>query len=177
MTSTSQTHEQLPWILENPFGPYVATPVKYRRVALIVWTNRNHFQVIAETGQTGQLQYDGKAIGSHLFRPNWTFRNLQCSFMPKSQPPEWQEYNHSLPPYSSTLIHVSSHFYVAYNELRSPGFNQSLGFLTGYNLHNVVQIVIWPFSTYTFKPPLSTPVPSCKPSIGFTSTVFDTNKE
>jgi len=61
ITSTSQTHEQLPWILDNPFGPYVATPVKYRLVTLIVWTNRNHFQVIAETGQTGQLQYDSKA--------------------------------------------------------------------------------------------------------------------
>jgi len=32
-------------------------------------TNRNHFQVIAETGQTGQLHYDGTANGGHLFRP------------------------------------------------------------------------------------------------------------
>jgi len=55
------TESQLPWILEDPFGPYVATLVKYRRVALIVWTNRNHFQVIAETGPTGQLHYDGVA--------------------------------------------------------------------------------------------------------------------
>jgi len=47
----------------------VATPVKYRWVALIVWTNRNHFQVIAETGPTGQLHYDGMAHGGHLFRP------------------------------------------------------------------------------------------------------------
>jgi len=27
------------------------------------------FQVIAETGQTGQLHYDGMANGGHLFRP------------------------------------------------------------------------------------------------------------
>jgi len=47
----------------------VATPVKYRRVALIVWTNRNDLQVITETEQTGQLEYDGKANGGHLFRP------------------------------------------------------------------------------------------------------------
>jgi len=32
-------------------------------------TNRNHFQVIAETGLTGQLHYDGMANGGHLFRP------------------------------------------------------------------------------------------------------------
>jgi len=32
-------------------------------------TNRNHFQVIAETGPTGQLHYDGMANGGHLFRP------------------------------------------------------------------------------------------------------------
>jgi len=32
-------------------------------------TNRNHFQVIAETGPSGQLHYDGMANGSHLFRP------------------------------------------------------------------------------------------------------------
>jgi len=30
------------------------------------------------------------------------------------------EYNHSLPPYSSALIHVSSRLYVASRELRSP---------------------------------------------------------
>jgi len=32
-------------------------------------TNRNHFQVIAETWPTGQLHYDGMANGGHLFRP------------------------------------------------------------------------------------------------------------
>jgi len=32
-------------------------------------TNRNHFQVIAETGPTGQLHNDGMANGSDLFRP------------------------------------------------------------------------------------------------------------
>jgi len=32
-------------------------------------TNRNHFQVIAETGPTSQLHYDGMADGGHLFRP------------------------------------------------------------------------------------------------------------
>jgi len=32
-------------------------------------TNRNHFQVIAETGSTSQLHYDGMANGGHLFRP------------------------------------------------------------------------------------------------------------
>jgi len=31
--------------------------------------NRNHFQVIAETGPTGQLHYDSMANGGHLFRP------------------------------------------------------------------------------------------------------------
>jgi len=31
--------------------------------------NRNHFQVIAETGPTGQLHYDGMVTGGHLFRP------------------------------------------------------------------------------------------------------------
>jgi len=31
-------------------------------------TNRNHFQVIAETGPTGQHHYDGMANGSHLYR-------------------------------------------------------------------------------------------------------------
>jgi len=63
------TESQLPWIPDDPIGPYVVTTIKYRRVALIVRTNRNHFQVIAETGQTGQLQYDGKAKGSYLSRP------------------------------------------------------------------------------------------------------------
>jgi len=32
-------------------------------------TNRNHFQVIAETGLTGQLHYDGMANGGHLLHP------------------------------------------------------------------------------------------------------------
>jgi len=32
-------------------------------------TNRNHFQVIAKTGLTDQLQYDGMANDSHLFHP------------------------------------------------------------------------------------------------------------
>jgi len=32
-------------------------------------TNRNHFQVIAETGPTGQLHYDRMANGGHIFRP------------------------------------------------------------------------------------------------------------
>jgi len=32
-------------------------------------TNRNHFQVTAETGPTGKLYYDGMANGNHLFRP------------------------------------------------------------------------------------------------------------
>jgi len=32
-------------------------------------TNRNHFQVIAETGPTGHLHYDGMANDGHLFRP------------------------------------------------------------------------------------------------------------
>jgi len=55
-------------------------------------TNRNHFQVIAKTGPTSQLHYDGMkmaAISSiQKKKTNWTFRNLQCSSMPKSQPPE-----------------------------------------------------------------------------------------
>jgi len=32
-------------------------------------TNLNHFQVIAETGPTSQLHYDGMANGGHLFLP------------------------------------------------------------------------------------------------------------
>jgi len=32
-------------------------------------TNRNHFQVITETGLTGQLHYDGMANCGHRFRP------------------------------------------------------------------------------------------------------------
>jgi len=92
MTLTLQTHKQLPWILDNPSGPYLATPVKYRQVALIVWTNRNHFQVIAETGQTGQLQYEGKANGSHLFRPEdkdkLDFLEPAMLFYAKGQRPE-----------------------------------------------------------------------------------------
>jgi len=70
----------------------VATSVKYRRVALIVSTNRNHFQVIAETGQTGQLQYDGMANGGHLFRPEYKdkldFSEPAMLFNAKGQPPE-----------------------------------------------------------------------------------------
>jgi len=57
-------------------------------------TNRNHFQVIAETGPTGQLYtttaWQMAATSSvQKTKSNWTFRNLQCSFMPKSQLPEW----------------------------------------------------------------------------------------
>jgi len=33
------------------------------------FTNRKHFQVIAKTGPTGQLHYDGMANGGHLCRP------------------------------------------------------------------------------------------------------------
>jgi len=36
-------------------------------------TNCNHFQVIAETGPTGQLHYDGMANGGHPFRPELDF--------------------------------------------------------------------------------------------------------
>jgi len=35
-------------------------------------TNRNHFQVIAETGPTEQLHYNGMANGGHLFHPEDT---------------------------------------------------------------------------------------------------------
>jgi len=41
------------------------------------------------------------------------------------------EYNHSLPPYSSALIRVSSHLYVASNELRSPGERPEFRFPNG----------------------------------------------
>jgi len=64
-------------------------------------------------------------------KTNWTFRNLECSFMPKIQPPEWHGKNHSLPPYSSTLIHVSCHLYVASNELRSAGERSEFRFPNG----------------------------------------------
>jgi len=55
-------------------------------------TNRSHFQVIAETGPTGQLHYDNMANGGHLFRPEdkdeFDFSEPAILFMPKSQPPE-----------------------------------------------------------------------------------------
>jgi len=41
------------------------------------------------------------------------------------------EYNHSLPPYSSALIHVSSHIYVASNELHSLGERPEFKFPNG----------------------------------------------
>jgi len=111
---------------DDPFRPYVATPVKYRRVALIVWTNRIDFQVITETGQTGQLEYDGTANGGHLFCPEdirqiGPFGTCNALLCPKVNHLNDMEYNHTLPPYSSALINVSSHLYVACNELRSPG--------------------------------------------------------
>jgi len=89
-------------------------------------TNGNRFQVIAETGPTGQLHYDGMANGGHLFRPEekrriglfGTCNALLCTRVNHLND---TEYNHSLPLYSSALIHVSSHLYVASNELRSPG--------------------------------------------------------
>jgi len=92
---------------------------------LIVWTNRNHFHVIAETGPTGQLHYDVMANSGHLFRPEdrriGLFGTCNAFLCPRVNHLNDTEYNHSLPPYSSALIHVSSHLYVASNELRSPG--------------------------------------------------------
>jgi len=98
-------------------------------------TNRNHFQVIAETGPTGQLHYDGMANGGHLFCPEdrqfglfGTCDALLCSRVNHLND---TEYNHSLPLYSSALIHVSSHLYVASNELCSPGERPEFRFLNG----------------------------------------------
>jgi len=64
-------------------------------------------------------------------KTNWTFRNLQCSFMPTSQPPEWHGIQPYPAPYSNALIHVSCHFYVASNELCSPGERPEFRFLNG----------------------------------------------
>jgi len=43
----------------------ISTPFASSKFA----TNRNHFQVTAETGPAGQLNYNGMANGGHLFRP------------------------------------------------------------------------------------------------------------
>jgi len=96
-------------------------------------TNRNHFQVIAETRPTGQLHYDGMANGDHLFRPEDTdeldFSEPAVLFHANHL--NDTEYNHSLPPYFSALIHVSSHLYVASNGLRSPGERPEFRFPNG----------------------------------------------
>jgi len=45
---------------------------------------------IFDTGKLEWLRYSLAATSSvQKTKTNWTFRNLQCSFMPKSQPPEW----------------------------------------------------------------------------------------
>jgi len=55
-------------------------------------TNRNQFQVIAETRPTGQHHYEAMTTGSHLFFPEdkdkLDFSESVKLFMPKSQPPE-----------------------------------------------------------------------------------------
>jgi len=100
-------------------------------------TNRNHFHVIAETGPTGQLQSlrrhgkwrpplpsrEQRRIG--LFG---TCRSCNALLCPRVNHLNDTEYNHSLPPYSSALIHVSSHLYVASNELRYPGVRPKFRF-------------------------------------------------
>jgi len=99
-------------------------------------TNYNHFQVIAETGPNGQLHYDGMANGGHLFHPE-DKDELDFSepvvlfYAPRVNHLNDMEYNHSLPPYSSALIHVSSHLYVASNELHSPGERPEFRFPNG----------------------------------------------
>jgi len=99
-------------------------------------TNRNQFQVIAETGPTGQFYYDGMAIGGHLFCLEGKdelglFGTCNALLCPKVNHLNDTEYNHSLPPYSSALIHVSSHLYAASNELRSPGVRPEFRFPNG----------------------------------------------
>jgi len=94
--------------------------------------HRNHFQVIAETGQ---LQYDGKANGGHLFRPvdkdKLDFSEPAMPFYAQEST-TWMTQNTTIAFHCIPAIHVSSHLYVAYSELRSPGFAQSLGFLMRY---------------------------------------------
>jgi len=98
-------------------------------------TNRNHFQVIAETGPNGQLHYDGMANGGHLpsrrQRRIGLFGTCNARLCPRVNHLNDTEYNHSLPPYSNALIHVSCHLCVASNELRSPDERPEFRFPNG----------------------------------------------
>jgi len=105
---------------------------------------RFYRQAVAETGPTGQLHYDSMANGGHLFRPEdkdeLDFSEPAMLFYARVNHLNDTEYNHSLPPYSSTLIHVSSHTSLrvssalrasARMKLRSPGERPEFMFPTG----------------------------------------------
>jgi len=98
-------------------------------------TNRNDFQVIAETGPPASFTttaWQMAAICSiQKTRTNWTFRNLQCSLCPRVNHLNDMEYNHNLAPYPSALIRVSSHLYIDSNELCSPGERPEFRFPNG----------------------------------------------
>jgi len=75
------------------------------------------------------------ANGGHLFGPEdkdeLDFTEPAVLLCPRVNHLNDTEYNHSLPPYSSALIHLSSHLYVASNELRSPGERPEFRFPNG----------------------------------------------
>jgi len=63
-------------------------------------TNRNHFQVFAETGPIGQLHYDGMENDGHLFHPEdkdeLDFSKPAMLFYAQEYHLNDTEYNHSL---------------------------------------------------------------------------------
>jgi len=98
-------------------------------------TNCNHFQVIAETGPNGQLHYSKwwPPLQSRRQRRIGLLGTCNALLCQRVNDLNDTEYNHSLPPYSSALIHVSSHPYVVSNELRLPGELPEFKFPMGYN--------------------------------------------
>jgi len=88
-------------------------------------TNRNHSGHCRDwANRPDPLRRHGKwrpPLPSRRQRRIRLFGTCNALLCPKVNHLNDTEYNHSLPPYSSALIHVSSHFYVVSNELRSPG--------------------------------------------------------
>jgi len=98
-------------------------------------TNRNNFRSLPRLGRPAcSTTTDGK------WRPPLPSRRQgqiglvgTCNALlcPRDNHLNDTEYNHSLPPYSSALIHVSFHLYVASNELRSPSERPEFRFPNG----------------------------------------------
>jgi len=96
--------------------------------------------MIPKTG--AQCQRKHRRHGGHLFRQEdkdelGLFGICSAVLPPRVNHLNDTEYNHSLPSYSSALIHVSSHLYVASNELRSPGESSQFRFPNGLLRVNV----------------------------------------